>query len=115
MKKIQEQLIVPFVVKMEKEWQELYEKVSGSPSTDAKKLCPVVQEELNKLRDLAAVDSTGSGSDIDDVHNFLRESKMNFRSVERKWKRCLVSAERTKTRLSNHQSRLNKLKTHESD
>ena len=105
MKKIQTLLIKPFVEKMEKEWEALYQQVVSSAVPEAKELCPLVQSQLSKLRGLIANESLQDNQDSSSqasAHDFIRQSKMDFRSAERRWKRHLVSTARVKTRLANH-------------
>ncbi len=108
MKKIQSQLIKPFVEKMEKEWQALYDKVRESQAPEAEELCPVVENHLEKLRQLLAQSTNGDDfetSSTDSGHDFVRQSKMDLRSAERRWQRHLVSTERVKTRFANHSAK----------
>ncbi len=102
MKEIQSQLIKPFVEKMEREWQALYDQVRESSVPEAQNLKPIVQTQLEQLRSL--LDSQVGGAEAppaqttDSVHDFVRRSKMDLRSAERRWRRHLVSTERVKTR-----------------
>ncbi len=108
MKKIQSQLIKPFVEKMEKEWQALYDKVSASKVSEALELRPIVENHLGKLHHLRSQTTDGENSEAnstDSVHDFIRQSKMDLRSAERRWQRYLVSTERVKTRLANHSAK----------
>lgn len=111
MKKIQTQLIKPFVEKMEKEWQALYDKVASSPVPEAKELCPLVESHLSMLRGIMSEESLSENSQVGgkgSVHDFVRQSKMDLRSAERRWKRHLVSTERVKTRLANHSEKFSR-------
>jgi hypothetical protein len=111
MKKIQTQLIKPFVEKMEREWQSLYDKVRESKVPEALELCPVVKNQLEKLQQLRSQSTDGENSkenSTDSVHHFIRQSKMDLRSAERRWQRYLVSTERVKTRLANHSAKFSK-------
>jgi len=106
MEKIQSQLIKPFVEKMEKEWQSLYDKVTQSQAPEAEELRPVVEEHLNQIRGLLKKESTLEPSaESESAHDFVRQSKMSLRSAERRWQRHLVSTERVKTRLQNHSAK----------
>lgn len=106
MKKIQSQLIKPFVEKMEKEWQALYDKVRESQVPDAADLRPVVEENLSQIRQiLNKEEALMPVSESESMHDFVRQSKMSLRSAERRWQRHLVSTERVKTRLMNHSAK----------
>ena len=108
MKKIQSQLIKPFVEKMEREWQSLYDKVRESKVTEALELCPVVENHLKQLQQLSSQSMDGENSaanSTDSVHDFIRKSKLDLRSAERRWQRHLVSTERVKTRFANHSAK----------
>lgn len=108
MDKIQSQLIKPFVEKMEKEWQALYDKISQEKSQESDELKPEVQTHLIKLKGLlnpsdksVNVPLTGENA----IHDFCRKSKMELRVVERRWQRHIVSRERVKTRASNQSAK----------
>ncbi len=105
MKKIQSQLIKPFVEKMEREWQSLYDKVRESKIPEAVELCPVVEKHLGELKQLISESTNGEdprANSTGSVHDFIRQSKMDLRTAERRWQRHLVSTERVKTRFANH-------------
>lgn len=108
MKKIQSQLIKPFVEKMEMEWQSFYDKLQNSKDPEAVELRPLAQSQLEKLRLLVAQAEQGKmavSDSTESVHDFIRQSKMDFRSAERRWVRHLVSTERVKTRIANHSAK----------
>jgi hypothetical protein len=108
MKKIQSQLIKPFVEKMEREWQALYDKVRESKIPEAVELRPVVETHLEKLQSLISQTTGGENSALDSTdsaHDFIRQSKLDLRTAERRWQRHLVSTERVKTRFANHSSK----------
>ncbi len=105
MKKIQFQLIKPFIQKMEAEWQDLYDKVGHSQVPEAEELRPLALnhlDQLQKMLDQASVAENLTLATTDSTHQFIRQSKIDFRSAQRRWMRHLVSAERLKTRLANH-------------
>ena len=105
MKKIQSQLIKPFIQKMEAEWQDLYDKLCISQVPEAEKLRPLVLNHLDqfqKMLNQASVAENLPLATTDSAHQFIRQSKIDFRSVQRRWLRHLVSCERLKTRLANH-------------
>lgn len=107
MDKIQSQLIKPFVQKMEKEWQALYDKISQEKSSEAEKLCPEVKNHLLKIQRILNEEDvlTPVASGEEAVHTFVRQSKMELRAAERRWQRHLVSTERVKTRAMNHSAK----------
>ena len=105
MKEIQVQLIKPFVQKMEMEWQVLYDNVRHSKVPEAVELRPLAENQLNQLKkflDPPTLEGFEFAPTTDSVHQFLRQSKMDFRSAKRRWVRHLVSCERIKTRYENH-------------
>jgi len=108
MEKIQSQLIKPFVEKMEKEWQALYDKISQEKSQESDKLRPEVESHLAHLKKLRSNEElslklTATGENT--IHEFVRQSKMEFRVAERRWQRHIVSRERVKTRASNQSAK----------
>lgn len=108
MEKIQSQLIKPFVEKMEKEWQALYDKISQEKSQESEKLRPEVETHLVQIKKI--LKSGGVPQDLqisgeEGMHDFVRQSKMSLRTAERRWQRHLVSTERVKTRALNHSAK----------
>ncbi len=108
MENIQSQLIKPFVEKMEKEWQALYDKISQEKSQESDELKPEVENHLAKLKKLQINEGISrhlSSTGEEAIHEFVRQSKMEFRVAERRWQRHIVSRERVKTRASNQSAK----------
>ena len=105
MKKIQSQLIKPFIQKMEAEWQDLYDKLCHSQIPEAEELRPLALNHLDQLQKMLRQASVAENLPLattDSANQFIRQSKIDFRLAQRRWVRHLVSRERLKTRLANH-------------
>ena len=105
---ISNQLIKPFIQKMESEWDQLYREVCGHSSEETAAIRPAIEQrmrQLEKFRTSAMYfdqDSAGL-KDFPNIREALRLLKLDLRTTRRKWHRHLV----TKVRIQKRQERVN--------
>jgi hypothetical protein len=110
---ISNQLIRPFIDKIETEWQDLYREVSNHPGDEAGELRPSIEQRMRQLERFR-VSALYSEQDVAGLKEFpnLREAlrflKLDLRTTRRKWRRHLVSKVRTQKRQerANHEASL---------
>ena len=100
---ISNQLIRPFIEKLETEWQDLYREVSGHVSDEAVELKPSIEQRMRQLERfrVSALYSEKDETGLKEFPNFreaLRFLKLDLRTTRRKWHRHLVSKIRTQKR-----------------
>jgi len=100
---ISNQLIRPFIDKIEIEWQELYREISDHASDEASALEPSIEQRMRQLERfrVSAIYSEQDETVLKEFPNLreaLRFLKLDLRTTRRKWRRHLVSKIRTQKR-----------------
>ena len=100
---ISNQLLRPFVEKIETEWQDLYREISGNESDEAVALRPSIEQRIRQLEKfrISALYYEQDGAALKEFPNLreaLRFLKLDLRTTRRKWRRHLVSKIRTQKR-----------------
>lgn len=100
---ITNQLLKPFIEKMENEWQHLYHEICGHESEEAHAMKPSIElrmRQLEKFRTSAMYfdHDVGGGKEFPNLREALRFLKLDLRTTRRKWRRHLVSKVRTQKR-----------------
>ncbi|OGX11349.1 MAG: hypothetical protein A2351_03355 [Omnitrophica bacterium RIFOXYB12_FULL_50_7] len=100
---ISNQLLRPFIDKMETEWRDLYREVSDHGSDEASALRPSIEQRMRQLERfrISALYSEQDGAGLKEFPNLreaLRFLKLDLRTTRRKWRRHLVSKIRTQKR-----------------
>ncbi len=100
---ISNQLIRPFIDKIETEWQDLYREISGHASDEASALKPSIEQRMRQLERFrvsalySEQDEVGL-KEFPNLREALRFLKLDLRTTRRKWRRHLVSKIRTQKR-----------------
>lgn len=100
---ISDQLLRPFIDKMETEWQDLYREISGHQSEEAGALRPSIEQRMRQLERfrvsaLYSEKDTVGLKEFPNLREALRFLKLDLRTTRRKWRRHLVSKIRTQKR-----------------
>lgn len=101
---ISNQLIKPFIEKMENEWQELRREISGHESNEASALMPSIEQRMRQLEKfrvsmLCSSERMETGlNEFPNLREALRFLKLDLRTTRRKWRRHLISKVRTQKR-----------------
>jgi len=100
---ISNQLLRPFIEKMESEWDQLYREVCGHPDPEAADLRPAIEQrmrQLEKFRTSAMYFAQDEAAlkGFPNLREALRLLKLDLRASRRKWRRHLVSKVRTQKR-----------------
>ncbi len=100
---ISNQLLKPFIEKIESEWKDLYDEVSLNSSDEALQMKPVISQKIRQLERLRLA-AFYQEQDVIRFQEFptlreaLRHLKLDLRSARRKWHCYLVSKIRTQKR-----------------
>ncbi|HNX68775.1 MAG TPA: hypothetical protein PLL75_07795 [Candidatus Omnitrophota bacterium] len=100
---ISNQLLKPFIEKMETEWQELYREISGHKGEEADAIRPSIEQRMRQLEKFRMsaqyyeTDEVGL-KEFPNLREALRFLKLDLRTTRRKWRRHLVSKIRTQKR-----------------
>lgn len=101
--KISKQLLKPLIDRIEEEYLELFNEVSGSSSDEARSLRSALQQKRRQVEmasvSLLYVDRGARDYDTEHLRTRLRQLKLDLRFAQRKWKRYLVSEERIRKTL----------------
>lgn len=100
---ITNQLLRPYIEKMESEWQELYKEISGHQSEEALAIKPSVEQRMRQLEKFRVsaryYEQDGTAfRDFPNLREALRFLKLDLRTTRRKWRRHLVTKIRTQKR-----------------
>ena len=100
---ISNQLLRPFIEKIETEWRDLYREISGNESNEAATLRPSIEQRMRQLEKFRVsalyYDQDGAGlKEFPNLREALRFIKLDLRTTRRKWRRHLVSKVRTQKR-----------------
>lgn len=100
---ISNQLLRPFIEKIEIEWQDLYREICGHESAEAVSMKPTVEQRMRQLEKFRVsalyFEQDGSGmKEFPNLREALRFLKLDLRSARRMWRRHLVSKIRTQKR-----------------
>jgi hypothetical protein len=100
---INNQLMRPFIDKIETGWQDLYREISDHESEEASILRPSIEQRIRQLERFRVSalyfekDDTGL-KEFPNLREALRFLKLDLRTMRRKWRRHLVSKVRTQKR-----------------
>lgn len=100
---ISDQLLKPFIEKMENEWQDFHREISSHHCEEAGALKPSIEQRMRQLERfrVSALYSEHDASGLKEFPNLreaLRFLKLDLRITRRKWRRHLVSKIRTQKR-----------------
>ena len=100
---ISDQLIRPFINKMESEWQDLYREISDHRSDEASALRPSIEQRMRQLEKfrisiLYSEQDVAGLKEFPNLREALRFLKLDLRTTRRRWRRYLVSKVRTQKR-----------------
>ncbi len=100
---ISNQLMRPFIDKIETEWQDFYREVSDHASEEASALRPSIEQRMRQLERFRVSalyfekDDAGL-KEFPNLREALRFLKLDLRTTRRKWRCYLVSKIRTQKR-----------------
>jgi hypothetical protein len=100
---ISDQLMRPFIDRIENEWRDLYREISGHASDEASVLKPSIEQRMRQIERFRVStlyfekDDTGL-KEFPNLREALRFLKLDLRTTRRKWRRYLVSKVRTQKR-----------------
>jgi hypothetical protein len=100
---ISDQLLRPFIDRIETEWRDLYREVSGHASDEASVLKPSIEQRMRQVERFRVSahyfeqDNTVL-KEFPNLREALRFLKLDLRTTRRKWRRYLVSKIRTQKR-----------------
>ena len=100
---INNQLLRPFIEKIETDWQNLYQEICGNESDEALAMRPSIEQRMRQLEKfrVSALYYEQDGAALKEFPNLreaLRFLKLDLRTTRRKWRRHLVSKVRTQKR-----------------
>jgi hypothetical protein len=100
---ITDQLLRPFIDKIETEWQDLYREICEHESDEASAMKPSVEQRMRQLEKFRVSaqyyekNETGL-KEFPNLREAIRFLKLDLRTARRKWRRHLVSKIRTQKR-----------------
>jgi beta-phosphoglucomutase-like phosphatase (HAD superfamily) len=100
---ISDQLMRPFINRIETEWRDLYREISDHTSEEANVLKPSIEQRMRQIERFRVSalyfekDDTGL-KEFPNLREALRFLKLDLRTARRKWRRYLVSKVRTQKR-----------------
>jgi phytoene dehydrogenase-like protein len=102
---ITDQLLRPFVEKLEAEWRGLYRDIASHAGEEADAMKAAVEQRMRQLEKFRLTahyyeknESETGLKEFPNLREALRFLKMDLRTVRRKWRRHLVSKIRTQKR-----------------
>jgi hypothetical protein len=100
---ISNQLMRPFIDRIETQWRDLYREISDHASEEANVLKPSIEQRMRQIERFRVSafyfekDDTGL-KEFPNLREALRFLKLDLRTARRKWRRYLVSKVRTQKR-----------------
>ena len=98
--KISTLLLRPYLIDLQRQLQDVQQKIEGRPAEEASALHSLVYRKIKELdglnASLASLDSRGETRVPSNVYDSFRKSKLDLRFLRRKWLRLISNEARNR-------------------